>query len=316
MTDALELLGVFTAEQWGMVTSAQARDAGVDAVTVHRLKEAGFLEPVRRGVYAVTSAAVTGARDEQAAWLSLRPAVPAWERAALSGEDAVLSHASAARLHGLGDFPQSEIAMTTPRRRTSRDPGLWFKTTVLDDADVTLVDGLPVTTVLRTVCDLLDQLRDASHVATVIRQAVLADQLRLDELTDRIGVFARRYGLRAGDGAGLLDHLLEQIGTTPAELVVRPAPTHVQVAAANNTYRRLLNRFQLDNHLLQPVVAHNISPDFWRDLVAKFALRLPQLSQSTEPLAALILPALPAAAMPYAPRNDHGRRDRKDPDRA
>jgi Mn-dependent DtxR family transcriptional regulator len=76
--DALGLLGGYTAEQWGMVTARQARLLGVDGVTVHRLKEAGFLEPVRRGVYAVTSAGASPGRDEQAVWLSLRPDVAAW----------------------------------------------------------------------------------------------------------------------------------------------------------------------------------------------------------------------------------------------
>jgi len=77
MLHALELLGTYTAEQWGMVTARQARRLGVDGVTVHRLKDAGLLEPVRRGVYAVTSAGASAARDEQAAWLSLRPNVAA-----------------------------------------------------------------------------------------------------------------------------------------------------------------------------------------------------------------------------------------------
>lgn len=239
MRAALELLGSFTAEQWGMVTSKQARTVGIDAVTLFRLKEAGFLETVRHGVYAATTAVVTAAREEQAAWLSIRPAVPGWERQPLHRDDAVLSHGTAARLHGLGELTNSEIAMTAPRRRTSRDTDLWFKIAQLEAEDVTLIDGLPVTTVLRTVCDLLDQHIDASHIATIIRQAVLADKIRLDELTERIAPYARRYRVRPNDGGALLEHLLEQIGVTAADLVTRPAPAQLQVTAASNALQHL-----------------------------------------------------------------------------
>jgi hypothetical protein len=117
------------------------------------------------------------------------------------------------------------IAFTVPRRRTSRDTDLWFK---IDDSltedDVTLVDGLPVTTVLRTVCDLLDQHIDASHIATIIREAVEAGQLRLDILADHITPHARRYRVRPLNGTALLEHLLEQIGLTIADLATRPRP--------------------------------------------------------------------------------------------
>ena len=74
MVPALELLGDYTAGQWGMVTTRQAQSLGVDDVTLHRLRAAGLLETVRHGVHATTSSAASGARLEQAVWLSLRPA--------------------------------------------------------------------------------------------------------------------------------------------------------------------------------------------------------------------------------------------------
>ncbi|MFD9964886.1 type IV toxin-antitoxin system AbiEi family antitoxin domain-containing protein [Amycolatopsis sp. NPDC058986] len=224
-TRALELLGTFTAEQWGMVTFRQARSLGLDGITLHRLEKSGNLDRIRHGVYAATSAVVTEARDEQAAWLALNPAVPAWERPPVDPDGGVLSHQSAARLYGLGELIHDRIAFTTPRRRTSRDPDLWFKTAVLTDADVTTIDGLPVTTALRTIGDLLDQHIDGSHIATIIQQAVLANLVRLDELADHIGPYALRYGIRrAGDGEALLEHLLAEIGTSTTELAHRPAP--------------------------------------------------------------------------------------------
>jgi hypothetical protein len=231
MGKALELLGTFTAEQWGMVTSSQAEGLDVDGVTLHRLERAGHLDRVRRGVYAATTATVTQAREEQAAWLALNASEPAWKRPPLDPAGGVLSHQSAVRLHGLGELVNDRIALTTPRRRTSRDPDLWFKTARLADDDVTVIDGLPVTTALRTICDLLGQHIDGSHVATIIHQAVEANLVRLDVLAEHIGPFALRYGVRRpGDGEALLEQLLIQIGTTTARLAHRPAPPHTAAA--------------------------------------------------------------------------------------
>jgi predicted transcriptional regulator of viral defense system len=231
MGQAVELLGTFTAEQWGMVTSQQARGLDVDGVTLHRLEKAGHLDRVRRGVYASTTATVTAAREEQAAWLALNASQPAWKRPPLDPDGGVLSHQSAARLHGLGELVNDRIALTTPRRRTSRDPDLWFKTAHLADDDVTVIDGLPVTTALRTICDLLDQHIDGSHVATIIRQAVEANLVHLDVLAEHIGPYALRYGVRRpGDGEALLERLLAELGTTIFQLAYRPAPPRTAVA--------------------------------------------------------------------------------------
>uniref|UniRef100_UPI003F499547 type IV toxin-antitoxin system AbiEi family antitoxin domain-containing protein n=1 Tax=Amycolatopsis sp. CA-082387 TaxID=3239918 RepID=UPI003F499547 len=225
MDKAFELLGEYVGEQWGMVTARQAKSLGIDAVTLYRLKDAGFLDLVRRGVYVATSAAVHRHQAEQAAWLALRPGIWAWDREPLDPDDGVLSHDTAARLHGFGELVESAIAFTVPRRRTSRDTDLWFKVDdSLTDDDVTLVDGLPVTTMLRTVCDLLDQHIDGSHIATIIREAVEAGQLRLDTLADRIAPYARRYRVRPLTGTALLEHLIEQIGLTIDDLATRPRP--------------------------------------------------------------------------------------------
>jgi len=223
--DALRLLGAFTSAQWGMVTSRQAKDAGIDGVTLHRLEKAGHLDRVRHGVYAATVAVVTGAREEQAAWLMLDPAEPAWKRTPLDPNGGVISHESAARLHGLGELVDDRIVLTTPRRRTSRDRDVRFRIAGLLEDDVTTIDGLPVTTTLRTILDLLDQRTDGSHVATMIQEAVEASLVRLDVLAERIGPYALRYGVRRpGGGDALLDQLLAEIGSSIANLAQRPAP--------------------------------------------------------------------------------------------
>ncbi|GAB3504453.1 type IV toxin-antitoxin system AbiEi family antitoxin domain-containing protein [Amycolatopsis cihanbeyliensis] len=221
MVRALELLSGYTAGQWGLVTTRQALPLGVDDVTLHRLKAAGLLETVRHGVHAMTSSVASEARPEQAAWLSLRPEMAAWERPKLDHDGGVISHQSAARLHGLGDLPNTRVEMTVPRRRTMRDPGVWLRKAKLTEPEVTVLDGLPVTTPVRTIQDLLDRNTDSSHIATIIRQAVEAGQVRIDQLPEQISPFARRYGARPGDGTELLTQLLAQIGLSIHELATR-----------------------------------------------------------------------------------------------
>ncbi|MBE1576487.1 type IV toxin-antitoxin system AbiEi family antitoxin domain-containing protein [Amycolatopsis roodepoortensis] len=225
-SDALLRLSAFTSAQWGMVTSRQAKAAGVDGVTLHRLEKAGHLDRARHGVYAATIAAVTEAREEQAAWLMLDAAEPAWKRTPLDPDGGVISHESAARLHRLGELVDDRIVLTTPRRRTSRDPDVRFRVAELTEDDVTTIDGLPVTTALRTILDLLDQRTDGSHIATIIQEAVEANLVRVDVLAEHSGPYALRYGVRRpGDGEALLDRLLAEIGTSVAQLAHRPTPT-------------------------------------------------------------------------------------------
>lgn len=236
MLRALELIGDFTADQWGMITSRQATGLGLDRPTLHRLTNAGHLDHVRHGVYASTAAGITAAREQQAAWLALNPAVASWERPLPDPDGGVLSHQSAINIHGLGELVNDRITFTTPRRRTSRDPDVWFKIAELAEDDIVLVDSLPVTTVLRTICDLLDQHIDGSHIATIIREGVIANMVGLDELAEHIGPFALRYGVRRpGDGLALLDHLLAQIGTSTVDMVNRPAPEQAREIAAAAT---------------------------------------------------------------------------------
>lgn len=222
VSDALAVVSDYTADQWGMITSAQAAAAGIDSVTLYRLADAGHLEQVRRGVYAAATAPASPHRDVQAAWLALNPSVPAWKRPKLDPDGGVVSHRTAALMHQFGDMVVERIELTVPRRRSSRDPLVQLRQRELTEADVALVDGLPVTTVARTIEDLLADHIDASHVAAAIKDGVQAGALNLDALGDGIGPYTRRYGVKSRDGHRLIDHLLDQIGTTRSALARAP----------------------------------------------------------------------------------------------
>lgn len=231
---ALALLEEYTAQQWGLVTAAQAVGAGVDRVTLTRLADAGHLEPVHRGVYAAATVPADRLREEQATWLALNPTVPAWGRSRLDPDGGVLSHRSAAWAHSAGDMLASTIELTVPRRRTTRAPTVRLRRAHLQQADITLVDGLPVTTLERTVADLMADRVDATHLAQVIADGARAESLDLPQLASRIAQHGRRYGIPRASGEALLDHLLDQIGLSRGDLASRPNVAPAELLPALN----------------------------------------------------------------------------------
>lgn len=238
LSQALTAVSEYTADQWGMITAAQATAAGIDSVTLYRLTDVGHLEQVRRGVYAVPAAPASRHREIQATWLALHPGTAAWQRSKLDPDGGVVSHRSAALVHEIGDMVIDRIELTVPRRRATRLPDVKLRQRNLDEDDITLVDGLPVTTMERTIEDLLDDHVDASHVAAAIKDAVQQHQLDLAHLAARIGRYCRRYGVKSQDGDRLLDHLLDQIGTSRDRIMRAPATPSALNASSGRTLAR------------------------------------------------------------------------------
>ncbi|MDQ3406041.1 MAG: type IV toxin-antitoxin system AbiEi family antitoxin domain-containing protein [Actinomycetota bacterium] len=225
---AVEKLGSFTADQWGLVTTAQAKSLGVSAMTLGRLVRADLLERVQQGCYLSTAVGAEVFTRERVTWLMLRPSVPAWERPALDPDGGVLSHATAAYVNGWGDLLANVVTLTVPRRRTSRYEDVRYLIRDLAADDVVLVDGLPTTTAERTVVDLLTEHTDGGHIGQIIYEAFRRDRLDVDRLAARIGHLARHYGVERRDGRALIDRLLDQGGHLADELAKPRLPRHTQ----------------------------------------------------------------------------------------
>lgn len=211
--EQLSLLSGIAADQWGLVTSAQAKAAGLNGVQLLRLTEAALVENVGRGVYLLPAAGQPQHLEIKVAWLRLQPTVPAWQRSADDPDSGVVSHASACELHGLGDIPAPQVELTVPRRRVTKDPSVRLRVAALESAEITLVDGLPVTTPRRTILDLLTAKADGGHVGGVIAEAERRDLVSTADLAPEVARFARRYGMpRNSDGMSLIDHLVAQAG--------------------------------------------------------------------------------------------------------
>ncbi|MFD9398223.1 type IV toxin-antitoxin system AbiEi family antitoxin domain-containing protein [Streptomyces sp. NPDC060011] len=211
--EQLATLSGAAADQWGLVTAAQAKILGLNAVQLLRLTEAGLLESVGRGVYLLAAGGMPQYLDIKVAWLRLQPSQFTWERPLDGPDSGVVSHASACQLHELGDIPAPQVDISVPRRRTTTEPGVRLRTALMDPADITLVDGLPVTTASRTIVDLLQAKADGGHIGGVIAEAERRDLIDVDELAERAAPFARKYGLQAtATGRELIDHLVAQAG--------------------------------------------------------------------------------------------------------
>ncbi|MFC8835353.1 type IV toxin-antitoxin system AbiEi family antitoxin domain-containing protein [Streptomyces griseoincarnatus] len=211
--EQLAVLSGVAADQWGLVTAAQAKAHGLSAVQLKRLTEAGLLENVGRGVYALSAAGLPHHLEIKVAWLRLQPTVPAWERPIGGPDSGVISHASACQLHSLGDIPAPDVEISVPRRRTTTEPFVRMRTANLPTADITMVDGLPVTTPARTIIDLLHTKADGGHVGGVIADAERRDLVDINVLAQAVQPYARKYGLRrAATGYELIEHLVGQAG--------------------------------------------------------------------------------------------------------
>lgn len=185
--DALEALELLGSTQRGLVTTTQAREAGLSGVDLTRLTDSGKLLRVRHGVYALPSAGMDRLQDLRAAWL-----------AASANGDVVVSGASAAAVHRLGDLVPAAHEFTAPVRRQSTLPDLRFHRSKLSDHDVTVVDGLPVTTVVRTAADLAASSLDSGHLAGLLSAAVEDGDVDVDELAQALSPHAARYGFDTG----------------------------------------------------------------------------------------------------------------------
>ena len=180
----------FASRQHGIVTRAQLLDAGVPRNVVEYRVARGWLVKVHRGVYRF-GPVVTPESVIMAACLAC-------------GRSAAASHESAARLHRIWSLSKRcatpEVSVLDCARRR---PGILIhRVRRLDPRAVTRVNGIPVTTVLRTLCDL------AARLTQNDLERVVAEALAL-RLTSLEAVERAARSRRGRPGAG---KLLEAVG--------------------------------------------------------------------------------------------------------
>ena len=164
--------------QGGAISIGQLRDVGLGEGAIRHRVVRGRLHPFHHGVYAVGHPNLTPRGHMWAAVL------------ACGGPDAaVLSHRSAAAVWDL--LPSSaKFDVTTLRAAHSTPKIRVHRSTTLIPADITHHDGLPVTTVARTLVDLAPTLTPHRLERVVHR----AEHLRLLDTHSLNAQFARANG--------------------------------------------------------------------------------------------------------------------------
>jgi len=215
--EATELLGDLASQQWGLFTSAQARDLDIKTPDLLRLEKAGVLERVRHGVYAITGTALSAVIELKAQWLAIRPDMMAADRLRDESlaKEAVVSHTTAADIWGIGDLWPDGYHFTVEKRRRSRQPEVHFHRADLEDGawEIHKGTGLPITSVARTIADLADTGHEAEHLTSLVSDAGNKNLVSRPELFEALRGKETALGLNVGDEDGLRILLADRIGT-------------------------------------------------------------------------------------------------------
>lgn len=150
-------------ENDGLVTADHARQAGFTDSVLARLVQRGRIERTSRGVYRVPL--ITPGRFAQ-----YREAV-LWAKANRGPERVAISHTTALAAYEISDANPHSIHVTVPRAarlRRQKPKGIVVHHEDLMTEDITVHEGMPITTIAKTVADLLK----SGERIDLIRQAI------------------------------------------------------------------------------------------------------------------------------------------------
>jgi hypothetical protein len=135
-----QAIAELAARQHGVVSLADLLGLGLSLKTIEHRIARGLLHPTHRGVYAVGHTALT--RE-------------GWWMAAVLAARGFLSHRPAAELHRIVEWRPVGTIDVSVRGTPGKRPGLRIhRAAQLTDADLMVIDAIPVTTVPWTLIDL------------------------------------------------------------------------------------------------------------------------------------------------------------------
>jgi len=166
--------------QHGVVSRRQLCALGLSARETDLRIASGDLHLVFRGAFAVGHPAIGRRGRMLAAVLAC-------------GEDAVLSHGSAAELQGLWERQATVVDLIPPRRAGRKIAGIrWHNVLRPTPEEVEIREGVPCTNVARTLVDMAGRTGFTS-LSRLVEQAAIQRRLEVPEV-DRILARGRRRG--------------------------------------------------------------------------------------------------------------------------
>jgi predicted transcriptional regulator of viral defense system len=151
-------------EHDGLLLSKDARALGIRDSVLVRLAQRGRLERVSRGVYRIAHYPADRLAQYREAVL--------WAQANHHGpEHIALSHETALLIYGISDLNPSRVHLTVPmsaRLRRKRPAWITIHRADLTDQEIAQHEGIPVTTVERSILDV----QSTGQRTDVARQAI------------------------------------------------------------------------------------------------------------------------------------------------
>lgn len=215
--------------QHGVVARRQLLALGFSSRSIEHRRKTGRLHLVSRGVYAVGWPAL----DQHRRWMAAVLAC---------GEDAALSHRSAAALLGIGTELPGRIDVSVPRRCELRRSGLLIRgrpSLAVDDLGVS--NGIPVTSPVRTLIDLTTEL-DIVAVERAVNNADKRDLVDPESLRAALNRYSGEPGVRPL--RKLLDKLTFRLSDSDLEIYFRRIVEAAQLPMPLSKQR--VNRFEVD----------------------------------------------------------------------
>lgn len=168
-------------DQFGFVTVEQARAVEISAEQLAQLARRGTLQRASYGVYRLV--------EFPASQLDPFMAAALWPR----GVGGVISHESALDLYEVSDVSPSKLHLTVPRahrvRRSAPSHYMVHRADLVDE-EISVVEGIPVTTLFRTISDCLDAGLGRRLAEQAIEQGIAAGHVtrgKGEQLTMRLG---------------------------------------------------------------------------------------------------------------------------------
>jgi predicted transcriptional regulator of viral defense system len=166
----------------GLVTATQARALGIADSVLARLTQRAKLERVARGVYRIPYFPANRLSQYREAVL--------WVRASQGPERVALSHETALAVYGISDVNPSRTHISVPkdaRLRRRKPKWIVIHRGDLPPSDVTTHEGLPVTTVAKTVLDVMEATGKIGLARQALRDARKEGYISAAELSRLTG---------------------------------------------------------------------------------------------------------------------------------
>lgn len=177
-------------DQAGYFTSKQAAEAGYSRQRLYDLSNRGQFIRVQHGIYRLVR--FPASRFEDLHIASLR-----------TGPDSVVSHESALAVYDLSDVLPTKTHIIIPRTGSRRRKGIQLHTHRLEEDEVTRREGLRITSVERTIADVIVWGISFQHARQAIQEALQ----RGLTTSQKLSIYAER---RKGKAQKVISKVLEE----------------------------------------------------------------------------------------------------------